>query len=118
MTVRILDVNDHAPQFHDSNELAVVENQAPGMHVGHVSAVDLDEGPNGKVTFRLVPANNPQAVFHMPSKSSNGPAAMAQAAGFEVRPNGSIFTTRIFDREVQVGSVGCCSFPFTLKENN
>ncbi|XP_066507531.1 protocadherin 1 gamma 22 [Hoplias malabaricus] len=52
ITVVVLDNNDNAPQFEKSfYEAAVDENQLVGNDVMKVSAVDLDEGPNGEVEY-------------------------------------------------------------------
>ncbi|VDK35181.1 unnamed protein product [Taenia asiatica] len=92
VTVRIIDVNDHAPIIQETGELILPENKESGFLVGQVVATDLDAGVNGEVTFDIAP-DDPRAVF-------NGPQ-LKQVMGFRMTPNGSIFSTRQFDREAQ-----------------
>ncbi|XP_072515568.1 protocadherin gamma-C5-like isoform X35 [Salminus brasiliensis] len=52
ITVVVLDINDNAPQFEKSfYEATVDENDLIGNNIVRVSAVDLDEGPNGEVEY-------------------------------------------------------------------
>nr|CDS15883.1 protocadherin gamma c4 [Echinococcus granulosus] len=90
--VRITDVNDHAPLIQETGELILPENKEPDFLVGQVVATDLDTGVNGEVTFDIVPTD-PRAVFNGPQHT--------QVIGFRMTPNGSIFSTRQFDRETQ-----------------
>ncbi|KAM3176293.1 hypothetical protein ACTXT7_006788 [Hymenolepis weldensis] len=92
LTIKIIDINDHAPVIQETGDLILPENKEPGFFVGQLTATDLDEGLNGEVTFNIVP-DDPRAVF-------NGPQ-LTQAIGFRMTPNGSIFSSRQFDREAQ-----------------
>ena len=96
VTVRIIDVNDHAPLIQETGEFSLPENKEPGFLVGQVTATDLDAGVNGEVTLEIVPEDL-RAVFNSPQ--------LKQAMGFRMTPNGSIFSTRQFDRETQVGQI-------------
>ncbi len=96
VTVKIIDVNDHAPLIQEAGELILPENKEAGFLVGQVTATDLDAGANGQISFKLVP-DDPQSVFSAPQ--------MTQVMGFRMTPNGSIFSTRMFDREAQVRAV-------------
>ncbi|KAM6455017.1 cadherin-9 isoform 3-T3 [Liasis olivaceus] len=54
--IRILDINDHAPEFAKFYETFVCENAKAGQLIQTVSAVDKDEPPRGhKFFFELVP---------------------------------------------------------------
>ncbi|XP_048795491.1 cadherin-9 isoform X2 [Lagopus muta] len=54
--IRILDINDHAPEFAKYYEIFVCENAKAGQLIQTVSAVDKDEPPRGhKFFFELVP---------------------------------------------------------------
>ncbi|XP_013807910.2 cadherin-9 [Apteryx mantelli] len=54
--IRILDINDHAPEFAKYYETFVCENAKAGQLIQTVSAVDKDEPPRGhKFFFELVP---------------------------------------------------------------
>lgn len=59
VVVRLLDRNDNPPRltvntYRTPSDVATVPESAdPGAFVAHVSATDVDEGPNGKVDCRL-----------------------------------------------------------------
>ncbi|XP_076058992.1 fat-like cadherin-related tumor suppressor homolog [Oratosquilla oratoria] len=56
--VNIADVNDHAPVFaREQYEVFVSEEAPPNTPVVRVAALDTDQGPNGRVVFRLVAGN-------------------------------------------------------------
>ncbi|KAG8225976.1 hypothetical protein J437_LFUL006205, partial [Ladona fulva] len=57
LTVRVMDVNDHAPDFHSScRPLSVPENSDLAV-IHTVVATDLDEGRNGEVTYSITGGN-------------------------------------------------------------
>ncbi|KAG5449225.1 Protocadherin-1 [Clonorchis sinensis] len=49
--IRILDENDHSPQFVDLYFFSVSENSPPGTEIGQIKADDADSGENGKVSL-------------------------------------------------------------------
>uniref|UniRef100_A0A4W5RCT8 Protocadherin 20-like n=1 Tax=Hucho hucho TaxID=62062 RepID=A0A4W5RCT8_9TELE len=52
--VRVVDVNDNAPQFLQSHYLIdIEENNPPGASLLRVRAQDADSGQNGQVTYKL-----------------------------------------------------------------
>jgi len=52
--VNVVDVNDEAPRFNESDYfLSVAENLPSGTEVGRVSAYDADLPPNDQHTFTL-----------------------------------------------------------------
>ncbi|XP_021417446.2 protocadherin-20 isoform X1 [Oncorhynchus mykiss] len=52
--VRVVDVNDNAPQFLQSHYLIdIEENNPPGASLLKVRAQDADSGENGQVTYKL-----------------------------------------------------------------
>ncbi|XP_059372295.1 protocadherin beta-16-like isoform X31 [Carassius carassius] len=52
--IAVLDANDNAPVFtHKSYKASITENAFKGTVVTIVSASDLDEGPNGKITYAI-----------------------------------------------------------------
>uniref|UniRef100_A0ACB8ECI2 Uncharacterized protein n=1 Tax=Sphaerodactylus townsendi TaxID=933632 RepID=A0ACB8ECI2_9SAUR len=58
ISVKISDVNDNPPVFEKAKyEMQLWENNIPGLLVGSVQAVDLDEEQNAQVTYSLVPGN-------------------------------------------------------------
>ncbi|XP_072319675.1 protocadherin-7 [Eucyclogobius newberryi] len=80
LTVRVVDINDHAPTFAQSVvEVHFAENNSPGERVITVVASDADSGKNAEIAYSLDPAGN-------------GP--------FYIDPdNGDIRATGILDRE-------------------
>ncbi|XP_035386237.1 protocadherin-18a isoform X2 [Electrophorus electricus] len=53
--VRVLDENDNAPRFDRSAyEIFKAENNSPGAYLGAVQASDLDQGPNGQLSYSVV----------------------------------------------------------------
>lgn len=85
--VRVLDENDNAPSFGESEYRARVPEDAPvGSAVCRVSATDPDLGANGEVRYRL-------------SRRQGDPTA---GSFFDVDPStGSIRLLRPLDRETQ-----------------
>ncbi|XP_064811378.1 protocadherin-20-like [Oncorhynchus masou masou] len=52
--VRVVDVNDNAPQFLQSHyQIDIEENNPPGASLLKVRAQDADSGQNGQVTYKL-----------------------------------------------------------------
>ncbi|XP_057695677.1 protocadherin-16-like [Corythoichthys intestinalis] len=80
LRVYVVDVNDEAPRFEESSyEAQIAENQPRGSAVLTVSAFDLDQGSNGKVTYDGL-----------------------SVEGFTINPvTGVITTTQPLDREQQ-----------------
>jgi hypothetical protein len=54
IVIRITDVNDHAPEFRPGScyPLAIPENSDLSI-IHQVVATDLDEGPNGDITYSI-----------------------------------------------------------------
>uniref|UniRef100_A0A3B4D181 Cadherin domain-containing protein n=1 Tax=Pygocentrus nattereri TaxID=42514 RepID=A0A3B4D181_PYGNA len=72
ITVVVLDINDNAPQFEKSfYEVTIDENAQIGSNIVKVSAVDLDEGPNGEVEYFFTDKTSDalRAVFDINSKT-------------------------------------------------
>ncbi|KAM9811387.1 protocadherin-16-like [Syngnathus typhle] len=80
LRVFVVDVNDQVPRFEESHyEAQISENQPRGSSVLTVSAFDLDQGSNGKVTYGCVTAE-----------------------GFTINPaTGVITSTQPLDRELR-----------------
>ncbi|XP_019750237.1 protocadherin-16-like [Hippocampus comes] len=80
LRVFVVDVNDQVPRFEESHyEAQISENQPRGTAALTVSAVDLDQGSNGKVTYGGV-----------------------SVEGFTINPvTGVITTTQSLDRELR-----------------
>uniref|UniRef100_A0A3B3VWI4 Cadherin domain-containing protein n=1 Tax=Poecilia latipinna TaxID=48699 RepID=A0A3B3VWI4_9TELE len=59
LMVRVVDINDHAPVFAQSNvEVHFAENNGPGERVVTVVATDADSGKNAEIAYSLDPASN------------------------------------------------------------
>ncbi|XP_028275922.1 protocadherin-16-like [Parambassis ranga] len=80
LCVHVIDVNDEVPWFEESQyEAQISENQPPGTSVLTVSASDLDQGTNGRVTYGGITEES-----------------------FRINPaTGTITTTKPLDRELQ-----------------
>lgn len=54
MLITVLDINDCRPQFSKKQySTSIYENEPVGTSVITMTAVDLDEGDNGVVTFNI-----------------------------------------------------------------
>ena len=63
IAIRILDVNDEAPQFtQPSYSLGVFENEPAYVSVGKITAFDRDEPPYNEFTMRIAPEYSDPAV--------------------------------------------------------
>ena len=87
LVIKIKDINDHAPKFHDCDSysrVAAVEEEKPaGTSVIQVEAKDNDKGENGEVEYEILSTH---------SNEKNVP--------FRIDPLTGLITTNIvFDRE-------------------
>ncbi|CAF0714325.1 unnamed protein product [Brachionus calyciflorus] len=87
LVIKIKDINDHAPKFHDCDyysKAAQVEEEKPiGTKVIQVEAKDADKGENGEVEYEILSTHN---------NERNQP--------FKIDPiTGLITTNMVFDRE-------------------
>ncbi|NXD84778.1 CADH9 protein, partial [Halcyon senegalensis] len=81
--IRILDINDHAPEFAKYYETFVCENAKAGQLIQTVSAVDKDEPPRGhKFFFELVPEFAVHANFSIVDNKDNTAAIMTRRNGY------------------------------------
>ena len=64
VTVRVLDVNDNVPQFHEVSPrvVHVGHNIAAGSSVAQMLAIDADDGRNGDVVYQLATGNTAGGV--------------------------------------------------------
>ncbi|XP_036403738.1 protocadherin gamma-A11-like isoform X5 [Megalops cyprinoides] len=52
LTVKITDVNDHAPEFQqETYNVYVMENNSPSLSIYSVKATDADWGPNARISY-------------------------------------------------------------------
>uniref|UniRef100_A0A3B3QSV1 Cadherin 8 n=1 Tax=Paramormyrops kingsleyae TaxID=1676925 RepID=A0A3B3QSV1_9TELE len=59
VTIKVLDINDNAPQFAKDKEVFLCENGKPGQVIETVSAIDKDDPINGHVFIYRLASNNP-----------------------------------------------------------
>ncbi|XP_078524656.1 cadherin-8 [Lissotriton helveticus] len=83
VAIKVLDVNDNAPEFASEYEAFLCENGRPGQIIQTVSAIDKDDPKNGHYFFySLLPemANNPN--FTIKNNEDNSLSVMARHSGF------------------------------------
>ncbi|XP_053427419.1 cadherin-20 isoform X2 [Nycticebus coucang] len=83
VTIKVLDVNDNAPEFPRFYEAFVCENAKVGQLIQTVSAVDQDDPHNGQhFYYRLAPeaANNPN--FTVRDNQDNTARILTRRSGF------------------------------------
>ncbi|XP_057588674.1 protocadherin gamma-B3 isoform X10 [Hippopotamus amphibius kiboko] len=82
VTLKIVDVNDNAPVFHQASYVVhVAENNPPGASIAQVSASDPDLGPNGHVSYSIVASDlEPRALSSYVSVSAQSGVVFAQRA--------------------------------------
>ncbi|NXC49789.1 CADH8 protein, partial [Penelope pileata] len=83
VTIKVLDVNDNAPEFASEHEAFLCENGKPGQVIQIVSAVDKDDPKNGHYfLYSLLPEmiNNPN--FTIKKNEDNTLSILAKHDGF------------------------------------
>ncbi|XP_074485330.1 protocadherin Fat 4 isoform X2 [Sebastes fasciatus] len=79
LLVQVSDINDNIPKFSEAEyQVEVLETESAGTSLLTLSAVDPDEGANGRVTYSIFqqsPSSDPP-VFEL--NSSNGTLRLAQ----------------------------------------
>ncbi|NWR74862.1 CADH9 protein, partial [Centropus unirufus] len=81
--IRILDINDHAPEFAKYYETFVCENAKAGQLIQTVSAVDKDEPPRGhRFFFELVPESAVHPNFSIVDNKDNTAGIMTRRNGY------------------------------------
>ncbi|XP_030045915.1 cadherin-9-like [Microcaecilia unicolor] len=104
--IRILDINDHAPEFAKYYETFVCENAKAGQLIQTISAVDKDEPPRGHTFFfELVPefAINPN--FTVLDNKDNTAGIMTRRNGYNRHKiNTYLLPVVIFDNDYPIQS--------------
>ncbi|OCT82310.1 cadherin-8 [Xenopus laevis] len=83
VAIKVLDVNDNAPEFATDYEAFLCENGKPGQIIQTVSAIDKDDPRNGHFfIYSLLPdmANNPN--FTIKNNEDNSLSVLARHNGF------------------------------------
>ncbi|KAJ7338443.1 hypothetical protein JRQ81_012195 [Phrynocephalus forsythii] len=104
--IRILDINDHAPEFAKYYETFVCENAKAGQLIQTVSAVDKDEPPRGhKFFYELVPEYTVHPNFSIIDNKDNTAGIITRRNGYS-RHKMSIYLLPvvIFDNDYPIQS--------------
>ncbi|NXN56685.1 CADH8 protein, partial [Rynchops niger] len=83
VAIKVLDVNDNAPEFASEHEAFLCENGKPGQLIQIVSAIDKDDPKNGHYfLYSLLPemVNNPN--FTIKKNEDNTLSILAKHSGF------------------------------------
>ncbi|XP_060233381.1 protocadherin gamma-B7 isoform X18 [Meriones unguiculatus] len=82
IALRVADVNDNAPVFHQPAYLVTVpENNPPGASIAQVSASDPDLGPNGLVSYSILASDlEPESLWAYVSVNAQSGVVLAQRA--------------------------------------
>ena len=73
VTITVTDVNDNTPKFTQQIfNFTVKESAAVGTHVGALEATDLDEGPNGEISFMFSAFTSSQVTHLFSMNQSSG----------------------------------------------
>ncbi|KAF7245169.1 Cadherin-9 [Varanus komodoensis] len=104
--IRILDINDHAPEFAKYYETFVCENAKAGQLIQTISAVDKDEPPRGhKFFFELVPEYTVHPNFSVVDNKDNTAGVITRRNGYNRnKMNTYLLPVVIFDNDYPIQS--------------
>uniref|UniRef100_A0A8C0GXD9 Cadherin 8 n=1 Tax=Chelonoidis abingdonii TaxID=106734 RepID=A0A8C0GXD9_CHEAB len=83
VAIKVLDVNDNAPEFASEHDAFLCENGKPGQVIQTISAIDKDDPKNGHIfLYSLLPemVNNPN--FTIKKNEDNTLSILAKHSGF------------------------------------
>lgn len=63
MQIIVEDVNDNAPIFISPSTMYIDEEVPLGTLVGTVKAIDIDDGDNARIQYRIMPWSHPDGIF-------------------------------------------------------
>ncbi|XP_078056149.1 cadherin-20-like [Mustelus asterias] len=92
VTIKVLDINDNAPEFVKERETYICENVKPGQLIQMVSAVDMDNPQGGHhFYYSLAPetANNPN--FTLRDNQDNTAWILTRRGGFKHQEQGTYY---------------------------
>ncbi|KAM4705655.1 cadherin-7 [Rhinophrynus dorsalis] len=90
VAIRILDINDNAPEFATEYETSVCENASPGQVIQEISAVDKDEPSTGHWFYFTVPSEANNVNFTLQDNKDNTASIVTRRNGFR-RQEQSVF---------------------------
>ncbi|XP_039570737.1 cadherin-9 isoform X2 [Passer montanus] len=104
--IRILDINDHAPEFANYYETFVCENAKAGQLIQTVSAIDKDQPPQGhKFFFELVPEFAVHPNFSVVDNKDNTAGIMTRRNGYSRSKTSTyLLPIIIFDNDYPIQS--------------
>ncbi|NXF26340.1 CADH9 protein, partial [Rhodinocichla rosea] len=104
--IRILDINDHAPEFANYYETFVCENAKAGQLIQTVSAIDKDQPPRGhKFFFELVPEFAVHPNFSVVDNKDNTAGIMTRRNGYSRSKTSTyLLPIIIFDNDYPIQS--------------
>uniref|UniRef100_A0A8C5WPB0 Cadherin 9 n=1 Tax=Laticauda laticaudata TaxID=8630 RepID=A0A8C5WPB0_LATLA len=104
--IRILDINDHAPEFAKFYETFVCENAKAGQLIQTISAVDKDEPPGGhKFFFELVPEYTVHLNFSIVDNKDNTAGVVTRRNGYSrSKMSTYLLPVIIFDNDYPIQS--------------
>ncbi|KAF4794160.1 Cadherin-6 [Turdus rufiventris] len=104
--VRILDINDHAPEFANYYETFVCENAKAGQLIQTVSAIDKDQPPRGhKFFFELVPEFAVHPNFSVVDNKDNTAGILTRRNGYSRSKTSTyLLPIIIFDNDYPIQS--------------
>ncbi|XP_034980999.2 cadherin-9 isoform X3 [Zootoca vivipara] len=104
--IRILDINDHAPEFAKYYETFVCENAKAGQLIQTISAVDKDEPPRGhKFFFELVPEYTVHPNFSIVDNKDNTAGVVTRRNGYSRNKMSTyVLPVVIFDNDYPIQS--------------
>ncbi|XP_078248844.1 cadherin-9 isoform X2 [Pogona vitticeps] len=104
--IRILDINDHAPEFAKYYETFVCENAKAGQLIQTVSAMDKDEPPRGhKFFFELVPEYTVHPNFSVIDNKDNTAGIITRRNGYNRHKMSTyLLPVIIFDNDYPIQS--------------
>ncbi|XP_034151116.1 neural-cadherin isoform X2 [Esox lucius] len=108
-TIRVTDVNDHAPRFTDRSCMArVPESSEPNAVVLDLSAEDKDTGENAQLTFSVV-AGDPEQKFYVVShrQEQRGTLRLRKRLDYE-RPSEQRFNLTLKVEDLDFSSLIHC----------
>ncbi|XP_068956463.1 cadherin-9 isoform X3 [Petaurus breviceps papuanus] len=104
--IRILDINDHAPEFAKYYETFVCENAKPGQLIQTISVMDKDDPPRGhKFFFEPVPEIPLNPNFTIVDNKDNTAGVLTRKDGYSRhKMNTYLLPILIFDNDYPIQS--------------